>query len=93
MAIGRASYLLLDDGQASIRRVEYDVDIELSAAKLPGVRMLSGSRAFWRPRAHRCREDAAMWVVNLLRAGTRLLGASEGPSATRHGMQLYLALR
>jgi putative phosphoesterase len=32
----RASYLLLDDGQASIRRVEYDVDIELKALRSSG---------------------------------------------------------
>jgi putative phosphoesterase len=32
----RASYLLLDDGEASIRRVEYDVDIELKALRSSG---------------------------------------------------------
>jgi putative phosphoesterase len=33
----RASYLLLDDGQPSIRRVEYDVDRELKALRSSGM--------------------------------------------------------
>jgi len=34
---GRASYLLLDDGQPTIRRVEYDIEREIRATEASGL--------------------------------------------------------
>ena len=84
----RASYLLLDDGQASIGRVEYDVDIELKA--LRSSRRPHADRAHSGEREPTDAEDAA---INLLRAGTRLLSIGRAECHSAVGCNSYLSAK